>query len=112
MEQTRYAIKRSAVSRVTIRWIHGENGEQGNCVVVVKDEDDEAAERRDGITFGGSFEPMTLGEIRMFIAHDIRILGHQIHDCLGIARGDEVILFDIPIQVRNRHPYWQSNPGK
>ncbi|MFA4960316.1 MAG: hypothetical protein WC548_01505 [Candidatus Pacearchaeota archaeon] len=48
-------------------------------------------------------EPMTLDESRTYIAKNSKMLGSQIHDCVGLTLEDvcENVEFGEPIQVRN-----------
>lgn len=51
--------------------------------------------------FFGYLEPMTLEEVRAYVAAHPCVLGSMIHDCRGIIVSDEVIVFENPVQVRN-----------
>lgn len=49
--------------------------------------------------------PMTLDEIRVYIAGRTDMLGSQIHDCVGISIQDQdgrAVAFPSPLPVRNR----------
>ena len=95
--QTRYQIRTLVKHIVLIRWAFDlPNYEAGDCVVVVDPEGAEAV----GFC-SGSFEPMTLEEIRAFVAADTSVLGSLIHDCHGVILDNEMILFEHPIVVRN-----------
>ena len=48
-------------------------------------------------------EPMTLDELKTYIAKNSGMLGSQIHDCVGLTLEDvcKKVEFDEPIQIRN-----------
>lgn len=84
---------------LAIRWLHQlEHYKPGDCAVMVKEEE---REEDNGEQYNSYMEPMTLEQIHTFITTHVSVLGSHIHDCHGLIRGDEIIFFDTPIQVRN-----------
>ena len=89
-----YQIQKSAGGLVLIRWAHSCDAPgcvQGDCFVVVRDDDDP-----------GDYErPMTLVQIRAHLFANPHLLGSRVNDCHGIVRGDIIVLFDEPISIRS-----------
>ena len=97
--QTRYQIRKFGEDHVMIQWAFAASDyEPGDCLVVV---DPAGTECDVDWISPGYLDPMTLEEIRAYIAADTRVLGFLIHDCRGIVLDGEMILFDNPVQVRN-----------
>ncbi len=92
----RYQIQQAAGGLALIRWAHScdvpAGCVQGDCFVVVRDDDDDSGD------YGA---PMTLTEIRAHLAACPKLLGSMINDCRGIVQGDRTILFDEPISVHS-----------
>ena len=94
-----YQIKKAAGGLVLIRWGHACDAHgciQGDCFVVVREDDEESES-----AYEFDAKPMTLGEIRRYIAVNPHLLGSMINDCRGIVQGEKVFVFETPIQVRN-----------
>ncbi|MDP3779275.1 MAG: hypothetical protein Q8R30_04510 [bacterium] len=92
--QRTYELQRFG-NLLQIRWGHQlEDYQAGDCLVVVKGNKDDQ----------GRYEylkPMTREAARAYIAAHIQMLGSLIHDCRGLIRDDEVILFECSVHVRN-----------
>ncbi|OGH70367.1 MAG: hypothetical protein A2754_03150 [Candidatus Magasanikbacteria bacterium RIFCSPHIGHO2_01_FULL_47_8] len=103
----RFRLEWHSPGVLAIGWARGTSRVRGDCLVnAIQEKTDpkafiEKQKRPDHTKFTNL---MTFAEARQFIAQNPRMLGSQIHDCLGLKLMDarQILLFSIPLQIQNK----------